>query len=729
MKNLTPKNEQHISIKMSGLHVNIGVLFFESDYRVYVGDITVGGISLAGADSTVDIYDPADLTNPVGFITLGSLNQWFTSSQLVTSPAFVPGKTYTLKYADGGTEYTFDVTLSESLNINAYVDAANITTSDATVTIEQTSNTLYASNGINVTGQLSNITFTASDGNNISSVSGVFSPGLNAQSSIVLTGLSAGTTYSNITVSMQAETSSGDSVVLSAVVPVSSFTTSSPPPTITSPDATCDVTSTDTSLIFSFPSGSIGGDTSADYTVTVTEGGNQVGSGTGSGDGTTITISGLTPSTTYSYTLTVTNSEGSANGSGTFDTLAPPPPISPPTYDGTVVTATSNSITFTFPSSTSGNDPNAFYSVWLYDASLVLVNGSPATATGNGATITFTTDITPSTTYQYQYQVTNSYVDGNGNTGDSGGLPLTPITTGAAGGGGNNNGGGQTNMAELEYKYDGWSADVTQTNTITVLGEDSAALDVDETIVVHVPLSKLKECVVYESGWTVEGEAAGTQPLPKVAFRPSETYAAKTELDAMFAKLKAKMDDQALADRVWDDDASGSHDSFGRIMINSVSFGSGVSVFDSADLPKVAIRSIAEGDITVDELTTTVSAVQSDLQTSHKTYLEGLFEQLVAADRIKKTDATSSNDPLNWQATKKPSLEVGDSLSFKVTYNFSKRREYEVDGDETAGQTKKALTLTIGGSTFTIQPGADGAEESEVYTRTYGMKLVAVADV
>jgi hypothetical protein len=50
-----------------------------------------------------------------------------------------------------------------------------------------------------------------------------------------------------------------------------------------------------------------------------------------------------------------------------------------------------------------------------------------------------------------------------------------------------------------------------------------------------------------------------------------------------------------------------------------------------------------------------------------------------------------------------------------------------VDGQDSGnGNTAaKALTLTIGGSTFTIQVGADGSETSDEYARTYEIKLVA----
>ena len=284
---------------------------------------------------------------------------------------------------------------------------------------------------------------------------------------------------------------------------------------------------------------------------------------------------------------------------------------------------------------------------------------------------------------------------------------------------------GSATVATLEYAYAGWEAFVNQTNTITVLGEETAPLSGEE-IIVNVPLSKLKECIVYDSKWTQRtGEAAGEQPLPHVEFRPSESYAAMTELTSIFDRMKAKMDDEPLLnDRVWDDDAENSHESFGKILISNVEFNG--SIFDSEDLPKVAIRKIEEGDIDVQALTTTVAKV-STTNITHKVHLEGLFEQLVASDRIKLSDVASENDA-SFGTVKMPSLLVGDSLSFNVTYSFTKTREYELDGEVSAG-SKKALTLTIGGSTFTINAdGADGSEVSNEYSRTYSFKLVAIDD-
>jgi hypothetical protein len=292
-------------------------------------------------------------------------------------------------------------------------------------------------------------------------------------------------------------------------------------------------------------------------------------------------------------------------------------------------------------------------------------------------------------------------------------------------------------MAAIEYNYDGWEAQVAQTNTITVLGEESDPLSVDQTIVVNVPVSKLAECVVYSANWQVlEGEdtqAQVNQPLPEILFRPAAPCAAGSELTTIFNALKDPMSSTPLADRTFKDGSNADIDCFGKVLINEVTFTG--SVLDSQDLPKVAIRSIDEGSISVEDLTTTVASVDTS-NTNHKAYLEGLFEQLVAADRIKKDDAapttsgTGNGTPAWTNSPKRPSLQIGDSLSFKVKYNFSKSRIYEVDGLDSGNgnSAAKALTLTIAGNTFTIQTGDDGKEDSEAYDKVYEFKMVAVAD-
>ena len=72
---------------------------------------------------------------------------------------------------------------------------------------------------------------------------------------------------------------------------------------------------------------------------------------------------------------------------------------------------------------------------------------------------------------------------------------------------------------------------------------------------------------------------------------------------------------------------------------------------------------------------------------------------------------------------------MGDSISFKVTYNFEKKRQYELDGLDSGNgnSSAKALTLTIAGQTFEIKVGADGEETSDAHSKSYAFKLVATA--
>lgn len=289
---------------------------------------------------------------------------------------------------------------------------------------------------------------------------------------------------------------------------------------------------------------------------------------------------------------------------------------------------------------------------------------------------------------------------------------------GGGGGGGGNNGGNGHNMATLEFSYDGYTGSVSQTNTITVLGEEGGALTKDETITVHVTPEELSKVLAYSSNWTTSGDAAGEQPRPDVKFRPVAAVGAK--LDAMFAQLKALGDGPAgSGGRTWTDDATASHPVFGDHLLG-LTFTA--SALDDDELPRESIRKIEEGPITADELTTVVSDLDSTAVGAPKALLEGLFEQAVSASKV----STADGDHPDETGYKKPTFAAGDSLSFLVKYDFSKTRVYALDG-EVAGTnvtTGARRTILIGSDSFNI----DGGEEtSDAFDRVYEIKLLAVA--
>jgi hypothetical protein len=298
-------------------------------------------------------------------------------------------------------------------------------------------------------------------------------------------------------------------------------------------------------------------------------------------------------------------------------------------------------------------------------------------------------------------------------------LSVTFTTGGGGGGGGGNNGGnGYNNMATLELAYDGYSGVVSQTNTITVLGESRGALTADETITVNVPLAKFKKALKYASTWdaSLTGDQAGEQPRPRVKFTPTESGAALTELQAMLTGIKAK-GTGAAASRLWADDASVDHQMFGAIMLSDVTFTN--SALDDDEVPRESIRKIVEGDLTVPEIDTTVTALDSQgAGATLKGQLESLFEQAANAGRVKTSDDADGSD------FKNPSFEAGDSISFLVKYDFTKTRAYEVDDEVVNPATAGRATITVNGQTIQL---AGYSENSDAYSRTYEIKLVATA--
>jgi hypothetical protein len=171
----------------------------------------------------------------------------------------------------------------------------------------------------------------------------------------------------------------------------------------------------------------------------------------------------------------------------------------------------------------------------------------------------------------------------------------------------------------------------------------------------------------------------------------------------------------AAAGRQWEDDASVQHQLFGGILLG-LTFTN--SALDDDEVPRESIRKIVEGDLTVPEIDTTVTPLDSQgAAATLKGQLESMFEQAVNAGRVKTTDAADGD-------FKNPSFEVGDTMSFLVKYDFSKTRAYEVDDEVVNPATAGRATITVNGQTVDL---AGYSEESDAFSRTYEIKLRAVA--
>lgn len=370
----------------------------------------------------------------------------------------------------------------------------------------------------------------------------------------------------------------------------------------------------------------------------------------------------------------------------------------------------------------------------LYDQSDTLIESK---SLDGSTSYTFSlTGLTAGSTYSGYYVILSGSTNLTGfssytYTGSSTGT-VAEFTTlgggGGGGGGGNNGGNGYNNMATLELNYTGYIGDVTQMNTITILGEQGGALTNDHEIVVNVPLADFKKVLQYSSNWNSTGDAEGEQPRPKVLFRPLEVH---SQLTTMFDNLNTLGSGAAgSSGRKFTDDAGNSIPVFGDVLLG-VEFTN--SALDSENLPRESIRKIEEGAITATALASAdgTDCVLKNLSTEpdtaggspplHKELLEGLFEQAVSANRVTKLD----NNTGAQQNYKCPSFIMGDKISFLVTYNFSKERDYVLDNEVTGGNTTTGArtTFLVDGTTFDIE----GANETATDSKTYMITLNATA--
>ena len=378
------------------------------------------------------------------------------------------------------------------------------------------------------------------------------------------------------------------------------------------------------------------------------------------------------------------------------------------------------------------NENDADYDITgFFDFKLELWSGAGKVdekAIDGSASYTFNvTDLTGETAYTDYFLKVTGYSTLNNASGEFVGSdqqPLSFTTTaaggGGGGGGGNNGGNGHNNMATLELAYTGYEGDVSQTNTITILGEEGGSLS-GVKVTLDVPLADFKKVLQYQSNWTTEGDAAGTQPLPDVWFRPLE---ASSALSAMYTGLNVLGTGAAGSDgRKWTDSADAKISVFGDTLLG-ISFTS--SALDSANLPRESIRQIEEGSLSSTDLAQLVKNLDSTVapaagKPEHKALLEGLFEQAVSAGRVKASDSTTGAQV----GYKCPSFEVGDEIAFLVKYTFTKERDYKLDSDVTSGNTIAGArkTFMVAGQTFDV----DGDNETASTSVTYIVTLRAAA--
>lgn len=309
-----------------------------------------------------------------------------------------------------------------------------------------------------------------------------------------------------------------------------------------------------------------------------------------------------------------------------------------------------------------------------------------------------------------------------------------------------------------------FEASATGSYDITVLGEGAQAINVDETIVVKVPVADMRKLLVFESNWSeyqqgVSGFSAtddGTQPVPKVQLQLDHIIGpALDNLSCALTGASNAAGYDSASKKITDDETTECKSLPHWFTTNSSEFTfDGVAGGALMSIPQEAIKSIDNKGIAGSLL----SQVFSHHDTTEDTYrpaLLNLFEQAVAASKVTvgttgETGPNADNNALavnvndltgtavTWAgiADSKPAYGVqfaeGDTLSMYVKYSMVKERTYKVDSDITAGtftgvsgSTGSALTLSYGGVTFSV--AADGNETSTAVNKIYEIKLKAAA--
>ena len=253
--------------------------------------------------------------------------------------------------------------------------------------------------------------------NNSTGTNPIVTSTIGTSSPILVTGLTAGNTYSFRTTATNAVGTSivsGYSDLLYQILPGA--------PTINSVTLAPAGNPTGVSVAFTAPGNNPGG--SITYTVTATNGGFTA---TGTGSSSPISITGLTAGTLYAYTATATNGAGTGPASSAVNATYKTQPGAPTDVSGALHptgAATGINVSFTAPTDTGGG-------VDLYYASAIDVASVQATVTASlsSSPIYLSTGLVAGTTYQFTVY---SYNAGGQSTATASGSNLAFLTTPSA---------------------------------------------------------------------------------------------------------------------------------------------------------------------------------------------------------------------------------------------------------------------------------------------------------
>jgi len=279
--------------------------------------------------------------------------------------------------------------------------------------------------------------------------------------------------------------------------------------------------------------------------------------------------------------------------------------------------------------------------------------------------------------------------------------------------------------ADLQY-YTVYTADASATNTLTVLGETGVAETPDQTIVVHVPVSALKDALTFDPSWTKPADnVLDADTLPTVTWDPKKLADAmkadgdtKTAEDRFLAKYTAQGKDAVFAD-----DAATSLDT----MQKWIAYVPPPTGSDIEKIPFEAIIKVVPGAVTAgklgdsDRLGASPVVVGNGDAGAHASDVMNLFEQALAAGRATESangDATAAN-------AGKLEFVNGDSITVYVSYTISKSVTVTIDALNGTGSAQYQIP---GGALIDAStPLTESTADADKVVKTVAYKFLAHA--
>lgn len=262
-------------------------------------------------------------------------------------------------------------------------------------------------------------------------------------------------------------------------------------------------------------------------------------------------------------------------------------------------------------------------------------------------------------------------------------------------------------MPAALYFHHVYDAEASAESTVKVLGETAGtAVDFDQEIVVHVPVSALKAALSFDPGWSVPADnVLNEDKLPTVTWAPRALELAMKPTDTKTAEDRFLATYTGAATTATFLDDSGASGDAMQVIISECD-----PAADSLieQIPYEAIINVTAGGVVSDQLAEILplSANTDD----HESDIMNLFEQALAAGKASE-ETSGASGVLDFKDD--------DSITVYVKYVVNKKTTVELDVAQGAGASK----------TFTLPNGtsiADGLDE-EGPTREYTVAWKFVA--